>query len=79
MDGIKLSELVKNRGEIDLMITEIGDFVKENNELVADLEKKGTGVYQPQRRPQAPHRPAEAGSARERNPDCGADEAGGRP
>ncbi len=40
MDGIKLSELVKNRGEIDLMITEIGDFVKENNELVADLEKK---------------------------------------
>jgi SMC interacting uncharacterized protein involved in chromosome segregation len=40
MDGIKLSELVKNRGEIDLMITEIGDFVKENNALVADLEKK---------------------------------------
>jgi len=40
MDGIKLSELVKNKGEIDLMIHEIGDFVKENNELVANLEKK---------------------------------------
>jgi hypothetical protein len=40
MDGIKLSQLVKNRGEIDLMISEIGDFIQENNELVADLELK---------------------------------------
>jgi hypothetical protein len=28
MDGIKLSQLVKNRGEIDLMISEIGDFIR---------------------------------------------------
>lgn len=40
MDGIKLSELVKQRGEVDLMISEIGDYVKENNEIVQELEKK---------------------------------------
>ncbi len=39
MDGIKLSELVKQRGEVDLMISEIGDYVK-NNQIVEELEKK---------------------------------------
>lgn len=40
MDGVKLRELIKKPGEIDLMITEIGDYVKENNEMVAKLDKK---------------------------------------
>lgn len=40
MDGVKLRELIKKPGEIDLMITEIGDYVKQNNEMVAKLDKK---------------------------------------
>ncbi len=40
MDGVKLRELVKKPGEIDLMITEIGDYVQQNNVMIADLEKK---------------------------------------
>ncbi|MDJ1471771.1 Cbp1 family collagen-binding glycoprotein adhesin [Xanthocytophaga flava] len=40
MDGVKLREMVKKPGEIDLMITEIGDYVKQNNEMIATLEKK---------------------------------------
>jgi len=40
MDGVKLRELVKRPGEIDLMITEIGDYVQDNNRMVAQLEKR---------------------------------------
>ncbi len=40
MDGIKLRELVKKPGEIDLMITEIGDYVQQNNQMIANLEQK---------------------------------------
>ncbi len=40
MDGIKLRELIKKPGEIDLMITEIGDYVEQNNKMITALEKK---------------------------------------
>jgi hypothetical protein len=40
MDGVNLRELIKKPGEIDLMITEIGDYVQQNNEMIAKLEKK---------------------------------------
>lgn len=40
MDGVKLRELIKKPGEIDLMISEIGDYVEQNNQMITNLEKK---------------------------------------
>jgi predicted nucleic acid-binding Zn-ribbon protein len=40
MDGIKLSDMVQQKGEIDLMVNEIGTYLQENNQMVEDLDKK---------------------------------------